>query len=144
MPNPAKPIELKEKLGNPGRKRLPEQGELLPLSGGRVEPSRPLGDAGMQLWDSVFSHGELWISNTTDIHLLLLVCEQYDRRETLRQALLNDPTNNTVLMRLGELEKLITGNLSLLGFTPADRSKLGFRIARTQSKLDMLAEKLNG
>lgn len=144
MGNPAKPIELREKLGNPGRRPLPEPSEVLPLAAGRVEPLRELGSVGLQLWNSVFDHGELWISNTTDIHLLQLVCEQYDRRESLRAALAADPTHNTVLMRLGELEKLITGNLSLLGFTPADRSKLGFRIARTESKLATLQAKLDG
>lgn len=142
MPHAAKPLELKDKLGNPGKRALPKPGELLP--GGYIEPARPLDFAGKQLWDSVWSHGELWISSTTDVHLLLMTCEQFDRREQLRAALVENPTDNTVLMRLGEVEKLITSNLSLLGFTPSDRSKLGFRIARTESKLDQLRAKLEG
>lgn len=142
MPNAAKPIELREKLGNPGRRPIAKPGEI--LQGGYIEPMRPLEYAGKQLWDSVWNHGELWISNTTDVHLLQLTCEQLDRREQLRSALVENPTENAILMRLGEVEKLITSNLSLLGFTPADRSKLGFRIARTESKLDQLRAKLEG
>jgi hypothetical protein len=41
-------------------------------------------------------------------------------------------------MTLMEIEKSITANLGLLGFTPADRSKLGFTLAKTESKLQKL------
>jgi len=40
------------------------------------------------------------------------------------------------------LERLIQSNLSLLGFTPADRTRLGLVSAKTKSKLeDLLARK---
>ena len=141
MPNPPKPIEQKRMTGNPGKRALPKQLDTIALPAGRVEPMRPLEYAGQQLWDSVFEHGELWISNRTDIHLLQMTAEQLDRRESLRNALVDDPTENQVLMRLAELEKTISSNLGLLGFTPSDRTRLGLAEVKTKSKLDELMER---
>ena len=141
MPNPPKPIEQKRLIGNPGKRALPKQADMIALPAGRVDPIRPLEYAGQQLWDSVFSNGELWISSRTDIHLLQMTAEQLDRRETLRDALVEEPTENAVLMRLGELEKSIASNLGLLGFTPSDRTRLGLAEVKAQSKLEQLMER---
>ena len=84
MSNAAKPIELKRKLGNPGRRPIPGEGSLMEIEGGYREPLRPLGDAGYQLWAEVFEVGGLWISPKTDTQLLQMVCELLDRREILR------------------------------------------------------------
>ena len=144
MPNPPKTTEQKRLTGNPGKRALPKKADTIALPGGRVDPLRPLEYAGQQLWDSVFSNGELWISSRTDIHLLQMTSEQLDRRETLRAALVESPTENTVLMRLGELEKSIAGNLGLLGFTPSDRTRLGLAEVKAQSKLEeLMARKAN-
>jgi hypothetical protein len=112
--------------------------EVAALTTGWVEPMRPLDFSGKQLWDSVFMHGELWISNRTDIHLLQMTCEQLDRRDSLMALVPDSPNDRTLNMNLNELEKAITSNLGRLGFTPADRSRLGFTIAKTESKLEQL------
>jgi hypothetical protein len=138
MPNPAKPIEQKRLIGNPGKRPLPVQAEMIMLPAGKVSPLRPLEYAGLQLWNSVFQAGDLWISNRTDVHLLQMTAEQLDRRESLRAALVDNPTENTVLMRLAELEKSISGNLGLLGFTPSDRARLGLAEVKKESKIDEL------
>ena len=70
-----------------------------------------------------------------------MTAEQLDRRETLRDALVEEPTENAVLMRLGELEKSIASNLGLLGFTPSDRTRLGLAEVKAQSKLEQLMER---
>ena len=70
-----------------------------------------------------------------------MTAEQLDRRETLRNALVQEPTENAVLMRLGELEKSIASNLGLLGFTPSDRTRLGLAEVKAQSKLEQLMER---
>src|SRR6056297_3843947 len=111
MPNPAKPLEQKRKLGNPGKRGLPDSAELMPLEGGYIEPFRPLEFAGKQLWDSAFKFGDLWISRRTDVHLLLMTCEQLDRRETLRSQLTEKPEDRALIMSLNETEKLIATNL---------------------------------
>jgi hypothetical protein len=134
---PRNPVERAKLLGNPGRRPLPNN-EIAALTTGWVEPMRPLDFSGKQLWDSVFMHGELWISNRTDIHLLQMTCEQLDRRDSLMALVQDAPNDRTLNMNLNELEKAITSNLGRLGFTPADRSRLGFTIAKTESKLEQL------
>jgi len=141
MPNPSKPTEQKRLTGNPGKRAMPKETEMMSIPGGRVDPIRPLEYAGQQLWDSVFSNGELWISSRTDIHLLQMTAEQLDRRESLRSALVESPTENSVLMRLAEIEKAIAGNLGLLGFTPSDRSRLGLAEIKAKSRLQELLER---
>lgn len=138
MPNPPKPLEQKRKLGNPGKRAMPKEGDLITLPGGYIEPFRPLEYAGKQLWDSVFKYGDLWISQRTDVHLLLITCEQLDRRETLRSALVEKPEDRALIMSLNETEKLIAGNLGQLGFTPAERTRLGLAEVRKESKLEQL------
>ena len=137
MPNPPKPTELKRKLGNPGRGPLPAAGALPYIEGGYIEPFRPLEFAGRQLWDSVFRHGELWISSRTDVHFLLMTCEQLDRREQLRTKLVESDDWH-LLKQLNDLERLIASNLGQLGFTPAERTRLGLAEVQRQSKLQKL------
>lgn len=137
MPNPAKPVEKKRQLGNPGRRPLPKPGELAQLDAGYIPPFRPLKYAGLQLWDSVFRHGELWIARRTDTHLLLMTCEQLDRREEIR-SLIIEKQDWHLYKQLNDLERLISSNLGLLGFTPSDRTRLGLAEVKAQSKLEEL------
>lgn len=138
MGRPSRPIEQKLKLGNPGRRPIPEAGELVQLGSGRRDPIRPLTFSGRQLWDSVFEHGELWVSPTLDVHLLQITCEQLDRRDALLSLFPDAPNDRTLNMNLNDLEKAIQINLGKLGFTPSDRSRLGFTLAKTKSKLEEL------
>jgi len=144
VPNPAKPIEMKRKLGNPGKRAIPGEGSLMEIEGGFREPLRPLGEAGYQLWTEVFEVGGLWISQKTDTQLLQMVCELLDRREILREEFLADPTERKVNMSLLETEKLIQTSLSLLGFTPSDRARLGLAEVKRTSKLEELMERRLG
>jgi hypothetical protein len=120
---------------------MPKESETIQLDGGYTEPMRPLEIAGKQLWDSVFQHGALWVSTRTDVHLLLMTCEQLDRREDLRSLLVEDPSDKNLLMRTMELEKSIASNLGLLGFTPSDRTRLGLAEVKARSKLEALQDK---
>ena len=43
-----------------------------------------------------------------------------------------------MVKQLKDIEILIVRNLSLLGFTPADRTRLGLVSAKTKSKLEEL------
>jgi len=141
MPNPAKPIELKRKLGNPGKRAMPGEGELMTIEGGFREPLRPLGEAGQQLWDEIYMVGGMWISPRSDTQLLQMCCELLDRRQILREEFLADPTERKVNMSLLETEKLIQTSLSLLGFTPSDRSRLGLAEVKAKSKLEELMDR---
>jgi hypothetical protein len=145
MANPPKPAELKIMQGNPGKRAMRLNDAIAPMEYGYTEPLRPLDEAGKQLWDSIFGAGELWISIKTDTQLVQMVCELLDRREHLRNAWASNPVDRQVNMSLLETEKQIISSLSLLGFTPADRTRLGLVSAKTKSKLEeLLARKAAG
>jgi hypothetical protein len=108
---------------------------------GYREPLRELGVVGKQFWDSIFDAGELWISIRTDTELVQLVCEQLDRRELIKEQIQADPTDPVWFRQANEIEKQIVASLSLLGFTPADRTRLGLVSAKTKSKLEELLAK---
>ena len=139
---PSKPIEQKRLLGNPGRRPLPNAGSLQTLPGISEipEPSRPLLKYGKELWDKVWEQGLNWISPNTDFEILLMTCEMIDERWNLRVKVMQ--TDDTRLRRgLRELDRQIISNLSLLGFTPSDRSKLGVAEVKAMSKLEELMAK---
>jgi len=141
MPNPPKPAELKILQGNPGQHKIRTNDAIAPLEYGYTEPSRPLGPVGQQFWDSIFGAGEMWISIKTDTQLVLMICEAYDRREKLKEMFWQNPADRPTNMSLMEVEKQIMSGLSLLGFSPADRTRLGLVSAKTKSKLEELMAK---
>jgi hypothetical protein len=95
----------------------------------------------MQLWRSAMSVGEQWLARKTDTQLLLLVCEQMDRRTDLI-AKIHETQEWRLYRALHDLEKMIAVNLGVLGFTPTDRTRLGLAEVKTASKLQELRERL--
>ncbi len=136
---PPKPIEQKRLLGNPGKRALPDQNEVVLLDPVEEtpEPPRPLLKYGRDLWDRVWGIGATWVSDKTDIELLVMTCEMIDERWNLRVKVMQ---NDDPRMRRGlrELDRQIVSNLSLLGFTPSDRSRLGVAEVKARSKLEEL------
>ena len=136
---PAKPTEIKRKLGNPGQRKLPNQSEIQMFEPIAYipEPHRPLLKYGREFWDKVWGSGLSWISPNTDAELLLMTCELVDERWNLRVRVMqsNDSRERRALR---ELDDRIIRNLSLLGFTPADRSKLGVAEVKAISKMEAL------
>jgi hypothetical protein len=138
MPNPPKPIERKRALGNPGKRALPEA-EVV-LWAGRVDPPEGLGQAGAALWSRVFDEGEIWISPRLDVTLLERVCKALDRAVVLERLFDEDPADRAVVMSINETDKLIYSGLGLLGFSPADRARLGLAEVKRRSKVAELEE----
>jgi hypothetical protein len=101
------------------------------------DPARPLLKYGREFWDKVWGSGLSWISANTDAELLLMTCELVDERWNLRVRVMqsNDWRERRALR---ELDDRIIRNLSLLGFTPADRSKLGVAEVKAISKMEAL------
>jgi hypothetical protein len=136
---PAKPTEIKRKLGNPGRRPLPDSSVVQYLEPvvSVPDPARPLLRYGREFWDKVWQSGLSWISVNTDSELLLMTCELVDERWNLRVRVMqsNDWRERRALR---ELDDRIIRNLSLLGFTPADRSKLGVAEVKAISKMEAL------
>jgi hypothetical protein len=131
--NHPKPIEKKRQLGNPGKRALPGA-DVVQLEGGRVDAPEGLGDAGRALWSRVFDEGEIWISPRLDTVLLERTCRALDRLVVLDELFAQDPLERRTVMSINETEKLVANNLGLLGFTPADRARLGLAEVRAKSK----------
>jgi hypothetical protein len=85
--------------------------------------------------------GEQWLGRNTDTQLLLLTCEQLDRRQELI-AKIAETQEWRLYRALHDLEKLIASNLGVLGFTPSDRTRLGLAEVKTVSKLQELRKRL--
>jgi hypothetical protein len=139
---PPKPTEQKRLIGNPGKRPLPETSNLilLPAVNEVPQPTRKLFEYGQELWDRVWTMGHTWLSYSTDLDLLLIVCEQLDERAKLRTLVWNNGRTDE-RKALRQLEKQIVENLSLLGFTPTDRSRLGIAEVKKLSKLEALRDK---
>ena len=141
---PSKPTEIKRKLGNPGRRPLPDSNvvQYLEPAISVPDPTRPLLKYGKEFWDKVWGSGLSWISANTDAELLLMTCELVDERWNLRVRVMqsNDWRERRALR---ELDDRIIRNLSLLGFTPADRSKLGVAEVKAISKMEALKRRAN-
>jgi hypothetical protein len=138
---PAKPIEQKRKLGNPGRRPLPKAGEIEILEQADYIPAppRPLLEPGRTLWNRVWQAGVSWISPNTDIELLLMTCEMVDERWNTRIKVMQTD-NMQMARRLDNLSRIIAANLAMLGFSPSDRARLGLAEVARRSRLAELQE----
>ena len=138
MANPAKPLEVKRALGNPGRRPLPDVQATVSLVAGRIEPHQPLDWAGMLLWNRVFNAGQTWISPQTDVELLLLTCKQLDRQVLIERQFAEKPEDFHIHRQLLDLESAIVTNLGKLGLTVDARSKLGLAEIKAETKMEQL------
>ena len=143
MVNPAKPIEKKRQLGNPGKRALPGEDAIV-LHSGRAVPPEDLGAAGLRLWSRVFDEGEIWVSPRLDVELLERTCRALDRLVVLDRLFEEDPSERKTVMSINETEKLVASNLGLLGFTPSDRARLGLAEIKRQSKLEEMMARAEG
>jgi len=141
MANPAKPLEQKRALGNPGKRKLPDVNGTVSLRAGFVEPHQPLEWAGMLLWNRVFGVGQTWISPQTDVELLLLTCKQLDRQIVLERQFVEKPDDFHIHRQLLDLESAIVNNLGKLGLTVDARSKLGLAEIKAETKMEQLRKR---
>lgn len=139
---PPKPVEQKRLAGNVGKRPLPDQKSivLLPAAGQIPEPHRPLSKYGLELWDRIWGLTHNWLSPDTDVELLLITCELIDERWNLRAKVMKENDNHD-RKALRDLDRQLISNLSLLGFTPTDRSRLGVAEVKRQSKLEELKQR---
>ena len=139
---PPKPLEQKKKLGNPGKRALPDDAALQKLepASGTPTPPRPLLQPGLELWDRIWQTGAQWISPETDLEILIMTCELVDERWNLRIRVMQKDEPRT-RRALRELDRQIVSNLSLLGLTPSDRSRLGVAEVKAKSKLQEMMER---
>ena len=140
---PPKPIQQKRLAGNVGKRPLPENTIRLVQDVGQVvEPPRPLGATGKEFWDRIWGMANTWLSPESDMELLLITSELIDERWNLRVNVFRDnrPEDRKALRNL---DKQLVANLSLLGFSPTDRSRLGIAEVKRQTKLEELRTRID-
>lgn len=138
MANPGKPAEIKKALGS--RHYVDEPRIVLEEVTVMPEPDRRLEASGLALWQRTWSLGKSWISSKTDVDLLLMTCEMLDERDSLRDYVLENMDAWRERAGVRELEKGIRSNLSLLGFTPTDRAKLGVAEIKAKTAMEQFKE----
>jgi len=145
MPNPAKPPARQRRLGNPGKVKLPNEIIILPAVVEVPEPLRPFyGQEGRDAWQRIWESGSHWISGSTDMQIVQMLCECEEERVVLRYAALTkEPRDWRDRIALRSLETFILSLYSILGFTPADRAKLGLGEVRPASIIDELKARRN-
>lgn len=133
------PVEKAKLLGNPSKRPLPKDSELavIPGASSMPEPVRPLQDAGMALWLRVWNAGQVWLSPDTDLEILQLTCELLDERQELAE-IVKETRDWHDRRALRSIDQQVVSNLSLLGFTPSDRSRLGVARVKAESKLEAM------
>jgi hypothetical protein len=143
MPNPAKPVERKRKSGNPGKRPLPKLSSVtaLPAAESVPEPLRDLGAEGSKMWHRIWTAGASWLSVSTDVELVQLLCESMDERMFLRSIVLTGEGEWRDRVALRNIEDQIHRWLSVLGWNPSERGKLGVAEVRSMSALERLQAK---
>lgn len=155
---PPKPTEQKRALGNPGGRALPDA----PLPGEGILPatSIPAGPEfarpGSELWARVWSAGRSWLSTAADFDVVVLLCHAADEAEELRLGLAvgdfprfyslpnGSEVTHPAVTQLKELRVQMTSWLSALGFSPADRARLGVGEVRPADFMDELERRRRG
>jgi len=149
---PAKPIEQKRALGNPGKRPLPDApmpGSGLP-SAANIPEAPTLGIDGMKMWEQIWVAGKQWLSPASDSYIVTLLCQAQDESEEIRRSIAigevpryyklpnGSYVTHPMVVQLRELRTQSTAWLSSLGFSPADRARIGLGEVRQSDALDEL------
>ena len=144
----AKPNEIKRRNGNPGKQKLPDLNKVIALPRFSAEPPAHLSEVGCELWREVLNLAP-WIANT-DGTILLELCEKMELKKQIQDQLKPEQFilftdkgyayQNPLFGMLSTVQGDIVKNLSLLGLTPSDRSKLGVAEVKARGKLEELLQ----
>ena len=147
---PAKPLEVKRATGNPGQRPLPEA----PLPGQGLSAGIPtppsLEEDGLILWYHVWTAGKTWLATESDQTIITLLCQAQDEHESIRRQIASGEierfyttangqmVTHPMVTQLATLRTQMTAWLAAIGFSPADRSRLGLAEVRVRDELDEL------
>lgn len=147
---PPSPIEHHRRVGRGGTKKadgrpLPVTGEIVALPQANGAPDLPaeVGEHGAELWRQIWQQGLTWISPQTDMAAAIEACRVADDLAVARRRYraTSDPKDASALAAMG---KRFDEALSVLGFNPTARSRLGVAEVKRVSALDKLLERRNG
>jgi P27 family predicted phage terminase small subunit len=145
------PLERKRKLGNPGKRSIPQSDSTIaldPLDVKSIPDS--LQETGREFWLRSVEVASDWLSGS-DARLLQLTAEALDRRHNILKTLDEEgwtvktdkgyPYKHPLAGLLVDLEKQIGQWLAQLGFNPTDRSRLGVAEVKPKGTLELLRER---
>jgi len=146
---PPIPIEQKRLRGrttttDSGGRPLPKSGDLIVLPMAEGVPLLPAGieSDGAELWKRIWQEGLTWISPTSDMAAAIEACQVADDLAVARRRYraTSDPKDASALVAMG---KRFDEALSVLGFNPTARSRLGVAEVKRASALDQLLARRN-
>lgn len=132
---PPVPTEVKRKRGTARSDRTPNLGNLAAVPAVEFEPHE-LDPA--ETFGLVMSGGRAWLAQTDSIALSMLR-ESLEERAVLRDIVIKSQSPDA-RKALRDLDKQIIGQLSVLGFDPAARSRLGLAEVKAATKLEQLRQ----
>ena len=147
----AKPTELKRALGNPGKRKLPDQGKVIMLPQISSEPPTQLSKAEKTKWIEL-RRSAPWIAVTDEPLLTSLVQKMTRQKEIAKElekssfVLYTDKGYayaNPLFGMLSTIETEIFKILCQLGLTPVDRSKMGVAEVKARTKLEEILSQKN-
>jgi hypothetical protein len=151
MGRPPAPIEHHRRVGRAGGTRKADGrqitlvGEVVALPQADGVPDLPVGieSDGAALWRQIWAEGLTWISPTSDMPAAVEACLAADDLAVARRRYraTSDPKDAAALAALGKRFDLA---LSVLGFNPTARSRLGVAEVKRASALDKLLERRHG
>jgi P27 family predicted phage terminase small subunit len=121
----------------------------LPAAGNIPQPPE-LGDDGTALWQHVWHAGRTWLSPDSDRSIITLLCQAQDEHEEIRQQISSGEipryyvtangqmVTHPMVTQLANLRQQMTSWLAAIGFSPADRARLGLAEVRVRDELDEL------
>jgi P27 family predicted phage terminase small subunit len=154
----AQPIEVQRAKGNTAKKKLPalpDTSTALVNIDATQTPAVPewCDTYGAVLWAEVWQAGRRHLSDKHDAILISLLVEKMQDRRKVREWLGSDPNNRwyttangqTVshpsVKQIEQMDAQITAWLSMLGFSPSDRARLGLAEVRVANELDQFRKR---
>jgi P27 family predicted phage terminase small subunit len=147
---PPVPNERKRKLGNPGRRALPDVASVTAVEGVQTAAPTHLGPEGQRMYERVTA-GAAWLAET-DGPTLELLCEKLDRLADFRALLAESSAvlytdkgyayAHPVVGMISTTETEISKLFSMLGLSPTDRTRMGLAEVKARNAFEeMLAKR---
>jgi hypothetical protein len=147
------PTEVQRMKGNTAKKKLPPKPDnRTALVNVDLEsiPAAPdwCDEYGTAVWQVVWRAGRRHLSEQHDILLVTLLVERLQDRRAMRDWLGDHPENrwyvtangqvvtHPAVKQIEQIDAQVTGWLSMLGFSPSDRARLGLAEVRVANELD--------
>ena len=148
----SQPAEVQRAKGNTAKKKArPAPTPEIALD--VVSASAPVApdwcdDYGVAVWDAIWVAGRRHLSEKHDVLLISLLVERLQDRRVIRGWLGDHPENrwyvtangqvvtHPAVKQIDQIDAQVTGWLSMLGFSPSDRARLGLAEIRVANELD--------